>query len=103
MPPAMLVHVPETGSKISAELVAPPPDTVPPATRTRPSCKVAEIWLLRGLFIGAARGETDPSELKNLAGTKAAAAVEQELKGALEEWMILQRDFLPLPVPPRAP
>src|SRR5882724_6735150 len=48
MPPAMLLQVPETGSKISAELVAPPPDTVPPATRTRPSCKVAEIWLLRG-------------------------------------------------------
>src|SRR5882672_1157443 len=67
MPPAMLLHVPETGSKISAELVAPPPDTVPPATRTRPSCKVAEIWLLRGLFIGAARGETDPSELKRSA------------------------------------
>ena len=45
--------------------------------------------------------EADPSELKNLAGTKEAAAVERELKGALEEWMILQRDFLPLPVPPR--
>ena len=26
-----------------------------------------------------------------------------ELKAALQEWMILQRDFLPLPVPPPAP
>ncbi len=26
--------------------------------------------------------------------------MERELKAALQEWMILQRDFLPLPVPP---
>jgi hypothetical protein len=48
--------------------------------------------------------EADPNELKNLAGTKEAAAVERELKAALGEWMILQRDFLPLPplpLPPR--
>jgi arylsulfatase A-like enzyme len=44
--------------------------------------------------------EADPAELKNLAGTKEVAAVERELKAALQEWMILQRDFLPLPVPP---
>ncbi|MBA4062228.1 MAG: arylsulfatase [Isosphaera sp.] len=46
--------------------------------------------------------EADPHELKNLAGTPAAADVEQKLKAALQEWMILQRDFVPLPVPPPA-
>jgi arylsulfatase A-like enzyme len=46
--------------------------------------------------------ETDPNELKNLAGTPDAAEVEQKLKGVLQEWMILQRDFVPLPVPPPA-
>lgn len=44
--------------------------------------------------------ETDPSEFHNLAGTREAAAVEKELKAALQEWMILQRDFVPLPVTP---
>jgi N-sulfoglucosamine sulfohydrolase len=44
--------------------------------------------------------QADPNELKNLAGTKEAADVEQKLKGVLQEWMILQRDFVPLPVPP---
>src|SRR5262245_56479225 len=43
--------------------------------------------------------ENDPNELKNLAGTPAATE-EQKLKGVLQEWMILQRDFVPLPVPP---
>jgi len=38
--------------------------------------------------------------LKNLAGTTEAASVERELKAAMQEWMILQRDYLPLPVPP---
>ena len=42
----------------------------------------------------------DPSEMNNLAGTPAAAKVEKELKAALQEWMILNRDFAPLPVPP---
>jgi arylsulfatase A-like enzyme len=41
----------------------------------------------------------DPREFNNLAGTPAAAAVERELKNALHEWMILERDFLPLPYP----
>ncbi len=45
--------------------------------------------------------EADPAEMKNLAGTKEAAAIEMELKNALQEWMILQRDFLPLPIAPR--
>ena len=44
--------------------------------------------------------QTDRGELNNLAGTPAAAGAEKELKAALQEWMILQRDFLPLPVPP---
>lgn len=49
--------------------------------------------------------EVDPAEMKNLAGIRETAAVEKELKGVLQKWMILQRDFLPLPVPPvnRAP
>jgi N-sulfoglucosamine sulfohydrolase len=46
--------------------------------------------------------EADPYELTNLAGTSESAAVEKELKTALHEWMILQRDFVPLPIPPPA-
>lgn len=42
--------------------------------------------------------ERDPREFDNLAGRKEATAVETELKAALQEWMILERDFLPLPV-----
>ena len=44
--------------------------------------------------------EADPNELKNLAGKN--ETIEKELKAALQEWMILQRDFVPLPVPPPA-
>lgn len=47
--------------------------------------------------------EADPAEMKNLAGSKEVEAVERELKAALQEWMILQRDFVPLPVPPQQP
>src|SRR5262249_43466186 len=47
--------------------------------------------------------EGDPAELKNLAGDKKFAEVEKGLKAALQEWMILERDFLPLPVPPGGP
>jgi N-sulfoglucosamine sulfohydrolase len=42
----------------------------------------------------------DPNEFNNLAGNKDAADVERELKAAMQEWMIMQRDFLPLPIPP---
>ncbi len=56
---------------------------------TRPMCEVYDL-------------EADPHELKNLAGTPGAAGVERELKAALHEWMILQRDFVPLPVAPDA-
>jgi hypothetical protein len=47
--------------------------------------------------------ESDPAELVNLAGRREAAGVEEELKAALQEWMILERDFLPLPIPPGNP
>jgi len=40
----------------------------------------------------------DPSELTNLAGTPQAEAVETKLKSEMHEWMMLQRDFIPLPV-----
>ena len=42
----------------------------------------------------------DPHEMTNLAGKPEHAAVERELKAQLQEWMILNRDYLPLPVPP---
>ena len=42
--------------------------------------------------------EADPAELKNLVETKEYAAIERDLKAALQEWMILQRDYVPLPV-----
>ncbi len=44
--------------------------------------------------------EADPNEFKNLIDSPEHAAVAQELKAALQEWMILERDYLPLPVPP---
>lgn len=46
--------------------------------------------------------QEDPNELRNLAGTKALRGTERSLKASLQEWMILQRDFVPLPVPPPA-
>jgi arylsulfatase A-like enzyme len=46
--------------------------------------------------------EADPHEMRNLSSLTEHAAVERELKGVLQEWMILQRDFVPLPVPPPA-
>ena len=44
--------------------------------------------------------EKDPGESNNLAGDQNAVGYERELKAAMQEWMILQRDFLPLPVTP---
>lgn len=44
--------------------------------------------------------EADPHELANLAGKPSTASIERDLKAALQEWMILERDFLPLPIPP---
>jgi hypothetical protein len=40
--------------------------------------------------------------MNNLAGKTEVAGVERELKAALQEWMMLERDFVPLPVPPPA-
>lgn len=40
----------------------------------------------------------DPNELNNLAGKPEAEQVELELKTRLHEWMILERDYLPLPL-----
>jgi arylsulfatase A-like enzyme len=45
--------------------------------------------------------ESDPNEFANLIGKPEHAAIEQELKAKLQEWMILERDYLPLPIPPR--
>ena len=42
----------------------------------------------------------DPGEFHNVAGDVNAVSYERELKAAMQEWMMLQRDFLPLPVPP---
>lgn len=42
--------------------------------------------------------ENDPHELSNLAGQSQVQAVEQELKEALQEKMILDFDYLPLPI-----
>jgi arylsulfatase A-like enzyme len=42
--------------------------------------------------------EKDPAELNNLGGRPEFAAVERELKIALQEKMILDYDFLPLPL-----
>ncbi len=42
--------------------------------------------------------EADPSEFNNLAGQPELAALEKELKIALQEKMIIDYDFLPLPL-----
>jgi len=44
--------------------------------------------------------EADPVEMENLAGRPALAPVERELKLALQEKMILDYDYLPLPLRP---
>lgn len=45
--------------------------------------------------------ENDPAELNNLSGHPEYADVEQQLKEVLHEWMILNEDYLPLPIPHR--
>jgi arylsulfatase A-like enzyme len=44
--------------------------------------------------------EADPHEFTNLIGKSEHSAIEKELKTKLQEWMILERDYLPLPIPP---
>ena len=41
--------------------------------------------------------ERDPFQLENLAGQKAAEAVEEQLRREMDKWMIRESDFLPLP------
>jgi N-sulfoglucosamine sulfohydrolase len=43
--------------------------------------------------------QEDPNEMTNLAGRMEVAEVERELKAVMQEWMIVERDFVPLPVP----
>ncbi|MDR0610662.1 MAG: sulfatase [Planctomycetaceae bacterium] len=46
--------------------------------------------------------QNDPYELTNLAGNPDYAEIETQLKQDLTEWMILERDFIPLPfLPPK--
>ena len=40
----------------------------------------------------------DPDEFNNLIALEEHAAIEQELKTALHAWMILQEDYVPLPL-----
>ncbi|MET0574095.1 MAG: sulfatase/phosphatase domain-containing protein, partial [Pedobacter agri] len=42
--------------------------------------------------------QEDPYELKNLAGEANISQVERKLKADLQEWMILNQDYLPLPL-----
>jgi arylsulfatase A-like enzyme len=42
----------------------------------------------------------DPHESTNLSGAPEVAAIEAELKTALHQWMIRERDYLPLPIAP---
>ncbi|MDR0870246.1 MAG: sulfatase [Planctomycetaceae bacterium] len=47
--------------------------------------------------------QNDPDELNNLAGKPEVAEAEQRLKQELVEWQTLERDFIPLAVPPQRP
>ena len=44
--------------------------------------------------------EKDPHELTNLAGNPEYRSVEEALKTRLQEWMILNQDYVPLPIAP---
>ncbi|MGM9509107.1 sulfatase family protein [Larkinella sp. GY13] len=44
--------------------------------------------------------EKDPNEFNNLIGDEQYKDIEHQLKARLQEWMILNRDYLPLPIPP---
>ena len=45
--------------------------------------------------------QSDPSELVNLYDSTKHVTVREELRKRLVEWMILERDHLPLPLPPQ--
>lgn len=44
--------------------------------------------------------EADPEEFNNLSGKIEYQAIEDNLKAKLQEWMILNKDYLPLPIEP---
>ena len=44
--------------------------------------------------------EKDPEEFANLSGKPEYRQIESELKAKLQEWMILNKDYLPLPIEP---
>jgi len=44
--------------------------------------------------------QADPDETNNLSGKAEVATIEHDLKTRLQEWMILNRDYLPLPIAP---
>ena len=46
--------------------------------------------------------EADPIEFQNLYGKPEVAEVQHQLLTALQEWMILERDYVPLPIPSNA-
>jgi arylsulfatase A-like enzyme len=43
----------------------------------------------------------DPGEFNNLSGKPEFDEIEHHLKSRLHEWMIVNRDYLPLPIPPK--
>jgi hypothetical protein len=43
--------------------------------------------------------EADPIEFNNLYNKPAASDVQHDLLYAMQEWMILERDYVPLPIP----
>jgi len=45
--------------------------------------------------------EEDPDETNNLAGKPEIRETEHQLKSLLQEWMIVNRDYLPLPIDPK--
>jgi len=44
--------------------------------------------------------KNDPGEFTNLSGKPEFAEIEHQLKAVLHEWMIVNQDYLPLPIPP---
>lgn len=44
--------------------------------------------------------KSDPGEFKNLSGKPEFEEIEHRLKAVLHEWMIVNKDYLPLPIPP---
>ncbi|MGC3946245.1 MAG: sulfatase [Chryseolinea sp.] len=45
--------------------------------------------------------QNDPNETRNLAGDPSFREIEHRLKSKLQEWMILNEDYVPLPIAPQ--